>query len=39
MKFVISIVEMLPVSPLLALPPQSVAVKPAYSYISELPGF
>lgn len=37
--FVISIAEMLPVSPLLALLPWSVAVKPAYSFISELPGF
>lgn len=38
-EFVISIAEMLPVSPLLTLPPRSVAVKPAYSFISELPGF
>lgn len=37
--FVISIAEMLPVSPLLALLPWSVAVKPAYSFISELSGF
>lgn len=36
--FVISIAEMLPVSPLLALLPWSVAVKPAYSFISELSG-
>jgi hypothetical protein len=38
MGFVISVVEMLPVSPL-ALLPWSVTAKLVYSFVSELPGF